>query len=277
MTKKLRRNSKRKLIASSVVATCLFAPGIIPCLLSPAIAQTTTGTISGTVLDSTGAVIPDAPVILINQATKDKRTIKSNGSGVFSFAGVPSGDFTVMISAPGFQGFTEKGVHLDPGDSRNLPNLKLATGSADSVVTVQGETSVPLDTGERSDLITAEEIKHLSVEGRDVTELFKTLPGFAIANTANGSGIGANTAYDPSQVNVNGALGSYAANGNPLEGVSLKLDGADITDPGNYGAAIQNVNYDMVGEVKIQVSNFGADIANGPVVVNAVTKSGSFT
>jgi hypothetical protein len=54
----------------------------------------------------------------------------------------------------------------------------------------------------------------------------------------------------------------------------LKLDGANITDPGNYGAAIQNVNYDQVAEVKVQTSNFDAQGSNGPVVVNAVTTAG---
>ena len=54
----------------------------------------------------------------------------------------------------------------------------------------------------------------------------------------------------------------------------MRVFSSDITDPGNYGAAVQNVNYDQVSEVKVQVSNFGADTANGPVVIGAVTKAG---
>ncbi|MGI4827301.1 MAG: carboxypeptidase regulatory-like domain-containing protein [Janthinobacterium lividum] len=234
-----------------------------------AFAQTTGGTLSGTVTDATGAVVPQATVVLRNTASGDTRTLTSNGQGFFNFAGVPTGDYAVTITSAGYEQYKETGVHLDPGDNRTLPNLKLLAGNVNDTVTVTAQTDVPLDTGERSDLITSEEINHLSVEGRDVTELFKTLPGFAIVS----GGVG-NSAYDPSQVNVNGALGNYSANGNPVSGVSLRLDGADITDPGNYGAAIQNINYDQVGEVKVQVSNFGAEIANGPVVVSAVTKAG---
>lgn len=85
-----------------------------------------------------------------------------------------------------------------------------------------------------------------------------------------------NAAFDPSQVNVNGALGNFSANGNPISGISLKLDGADITDPGNYGAAIQNVNYDQVAEVKVQVSNFGADIRRRPHLVSRCFASAPF-
>ena len=207
--------------------------------------------------------------MLTNTLSKDIRTTKSNGSGLFNFAGLSSGDYGIAVTATGFQKSLYNGLHLDPGDSRTIPNIQLQNGEAVSTVTVEAENNVPLDTGERSDLITAEQIKHLAVEGRDVTELFKTLPGFAIA----GQGVN-NAAFDPSQVNVSGALGNYAANGNPISGVSLKLDGANITDPGNYGAAIQNVNYDQVAEVKVQTSNFGAEGSNGPVVVNAVTTSG---
>lgn len=261
--------SKKGLFATSLLSACLLLPVGTGVFATSAFAQVITGSLSGTVEDQTGAIIPNATVVLSNTLNGDKRTTKSNGSGFFTFAGVSSGDFSLSINSPGFQRLTESGIHLDPGDSRNLSSLALKTGGATETVTVDAESSVPLDTGERSDLITAEEIKHLSVEGRDVTELFKTLPGFAIAN----QGV-TNSAYDPSQVNVSGALGNYSANGNPISGISLKLDGADITDPGNYGAAIQNVNYDQVAEVKVQVSNFGADTANGPVVVSAVTKAG---
>jgi hypothetical protein len=264
----------KRLFTMSVLSACLLVPAGISILPVPAFAQITTASLSGTVTDQTGAIVPNAVIKLRNSLSGDTRSGKSNNSGFFTFAGVSSGDYSVTISSPSFQQLVESGIHLDPGDSRNLPSLALKAGKSTETITVEAETDVPLDSGERSDLITAEQIKHLSVEGRDVTELFKTLPGFAIANTANGSGIASNSSYDPSQVNVNGALGSYAANGNPLEGISLKLDGADITDPGNYGAAIQNVNYDMVAEVKVQVANFGADIANGPVVVSAVTKAG---
>ena len=261
--------SRRMLFGTAILSACLLVPSGIGVFTAPALAQVITGTLSGTVKDQTGAIIPNATVLLRNTLSGDKRTITSNSAGFFTFAGVNSGDYSVTVNAAGFQQLVQSGIHLDPGDSRALSSLMLKPGAASETVTVEAETNVPLDTGERSDLITAEEIKHLSVEGRDVTELFKTLPGFAIAN----QGV-SNAAYDPSQVSVNGALGNYAANGNPLGGVSLKLDGADITDPGNYGAAIQNVNYDQVGEVKVEVSNFGADIANGPVVVNVVSKAG---
>ena len=270
----MNRNSRRRQHAarklpSTLLSACLLITGAAVVTVPAAWSQITTASLSGTVTDATGAVIPRAVIVLKNTKSEDVRNIVSNGAGFFTFAGVPSGDYDISVRAPGFGKLSESGIHLDPGDSRTLPSLTLETGGSSSTVLVNANSDVPLDTGERSDLITAEQIKHLAVEGRDVTELFKTLPGFAIT----GQGV-SNSAYDPSQVNVGGALGQYAADGNPVQGVSLLLDGADITDPGNYGAAIQNINYDQVAEVKVQISNFGADIANGPVVVSAVTTAG---
>lgn len=270
--KKVHRQTKtlaRLLVGA--LSTCSLGPTALFVAGRAASAQTTGGTLAGTITDQSGAAIPGATVRLRSTTSGDTRTLTSNGQGFFNFAGVPTGDYAVTITSPGFQQFQATGVHLDPGDNRTLPNLKLQAGNVTDTVTVDAASEVALDTGERSELITSEEIKHLSVEGRDVTELFRTLPGFAISN---GSGGVTNSAYDPSQVNVTGALGNYSANGNPVSGISLRLDGADITDPGNYGAAIQNINYDQVAEVKVQVSNFGADTANGPVVVSAVTTAG---
>ena len=243
------------------------------CTLVPAAvwAQGTTATLGGTVADATGAVIPNAAVQLKNEKTGDTRSTVSNGSGVFSFAALPVGDYDVSVTATAFSTFRQNKIHLDPGDQKTVRDLVLSPGAEQSVTVSDASQQIAVDSGEQSSLISAEDIKHLSVEGRDVTELLKILPGFGIAR---GNGSVDNTSYDPSQVSINGALGSYAANGTPLNGVSLLSDGADITDPGNFGAAIQNINCEQVAEVKVQTSSFSADTPRGPIVINAVGKSG---
>ena len=236
-------------------------------------AQGTTATLGGTVTDPTGAIIPKAQILLKNEATGDQRTSVSNDSGVFSFSAVPSGNYDVTITASGFRGFQQTGIHLDPGDLRSVKDIHLATGSVtESVEVTSAGNSINLDSGEQSSLISAEDIQHLSVEGRDVTELLKILPGFAISR--GGAGNFDNAQYDPAQVNPTGALGQYAANGTPVNGQALLSDGVDITDPGAFGGALQNINYEQVAEVKVQTSSFTADTAHGPIVINAVSKSG---
>ncbi len=242
--------------------------------LSPlaVLAQGTTATLSGTVSDPTSAIIPGAQVTLTNVQSGAKRTTKSNSDGNFVFAAVPSGDYDVRVTMQGFESTLLHNIHLDPSDNKNLTKVKLAIGEVTQTINVSSEDAGLTNSGEKSTLITANDIKKLSVEGRDVGELVKILPGFAIAQT---SGSIDNSSYDASQVNVTGALRSYAANGNSANGVTLLSDGANITDPGNYGDSVQNVNTDMVEEVKVQTSNFTAENSNGPIIVNAVGKSGT--
>ena len=232
-------------------------------------AQVGAGTLSGLVEDATGAVIPGAKITLHNQATGADRTSRSNGSGNFTFSSVPSGDYSLSVDIQGFAPLSESGIHLDPGDNKALGNLKLEAGATTSV-TVNAETSaIPLDDGQLSSTITAQDLDRLSVTGREATELERTLPGFAIRNLGN-----QNTAPDFSQVQV-GQPTPYASNGAPVAGITLKLDGANLTDAGNFGSNLQNLNDSFVSEVQVQTSNFGADQSNGPVVITGVTKSGT--
>jgi hypothetical protein len=235
-------------------------------------AQTTTATLSGNVIDSSGAIIPSADVRLVNTGNGSARSTKTNSGGSFVFAAVPTGDYTVTIEFGGFKSNVIKGIHLNPQDSQNLSKIMLQIGEVSEIVDVSAGDSGLSNSGERSTLITAKDIQKLSVEGRDVGELVKMLPGFAIAQTSSSID---NQAYDPSQVSVTGALRSYSANGNAANGVTLLSDGANVSDPGNYGDSTQNVNSDMVEEVKVQTSNFTAETSNGPIVVNAVGKSGT--
>ncbi len=128
---------------------------------------------------------------------------------------------------------------------------------------------MPLDSGQLSSTITANDMERLSIVGRDVTELESILPGFAIRNLGS-----TNAAPDFSQVQI-GQPTPYASNGSPVAGITLKLDGASLTDAGNFGAALMNIDDAFVSEVQVQTSNFGADQSNGPVVIQGVTKSGT--
>jgi hypothetical protein len=240
-------------------------------------AQTITASVSGTVADQTGAVIPNATVTAKNQSNGFVRAAKTNGVGIFIFSALDSGDYTLTVKAQGFETNVQKGIHLDPGDARTLSSIKLVPGVESVTVTVNADVASVLETGERSDLITSAQLAHLSTEGRDVTELLKILPGSAIAfnqSGAIGNSTNSNVAYDPGQVTTGGGSSGYSMSGSPLNGVSVRSDGVNLNDPGSYSGSTQTVNADATAEVKVEQSNFGADTANGPVVINAVGKSG---
>jgi hypothetical protein len=233
-------------------------------------AQVGSASLSGVVQDQTGAIVPDATVTLQNTTNGIQRTSHSDGSGAFSFEAVLSGDYTLTVQRAGFKQTVRSDIHLNPGDSLSIPDLCLAVGTTSETVTVTADTAgLPLDSGQLSSTISESDLDRLSTVGRDATELQRTLPGFAIRNLGS-----TNSAPDFSQVQV-GQPTPYASNGAPVAGITLKLDGANLTDAGNFGSNLQNIDDSFVSEVQVQTSNFGADQSNGPVVITGVTKAGT--
>lgn len=247
--------------------------GFLFCLIALCLsgrAQVGSGSVSGLVQDPSSAVVPGATVTLHNTATGADRTSKTNGSGAFTFSAVPSGDYQVSVDHSGFQQLVRPGIHVNPGDQLSLTDLTLGVASSTTNISVAATTgAIPLDSGQLSSTISANDIDRLSIVGRDATELEKILPGFAIRNLGP-----QNVAPDFSQVQI-GSPTPYASNGAPVAGITLKLDGANLTDAGNFGANLQNINDSFVSEVQVQTSNFGVDQSNGPVVISGVTKSGT--
>ncbi len=234
-------------------------------------AQNVSGTLTGTVADASGAVVPNASVTMSNQSSGDVRRTVSNSEGFFSINAVQPADYTVLIEAKGFEKWQRKGVHFDPGDKRNLADIALTVGSSTETVTVSSEADsvTPVDSGEKSEVIGQKQLQNVSILGRNATEFIKILPGFAI----NGGLV--NSAYQgEAQGTGSGPIGSFSANGTRNGALDITSDGAHVIDPGcNCGQAV-NLNADMTSEMKVMTSNFGAENAKGPIVVAGIGKSG---
>jgi hypothetical protein len=234
----------------------------------------TTASISGTVRDTSDALVPGATVTLVNESSKSARSAVSSGEGNFSFNAVPPGTYTVEVKIKNFKSWRVTGVEVHPGDSLTVPRINLSVGQIIEEVTVTAETAgVTISSPEHSTLITAQDIQRLSTVGRDALELVSILPGFTLNA---GAGV-TNSGPDYTTTSFgSGNLGSFGANGAaPQQGlVNITADGAQVIDPGDMGATTATINMDQVQEVKVQTSNFGADEAKGPIVINAVGKSG---
>lgn len=262
-------------IRSTATLPVLLATALL-LLPLPSFGQAT-GTVTGIVADVTGAVIPNAAVVLTNEQNGIMRQTVSNGAGVFAFASVvPGTQYTVKVTAPKFTGWQSQPFALRPGDSINFSDIKLAVGAAATEVTIEATADAVrvVDSGERSDVITAKEISTLAVVGRDATELVRMLPGFAMSS--GDQGLNNKPGYNTAVVGLSGAVGSFSANGSGTTGVSVVSDGASVTDIFSNAGTVQNPNIDMVEEVKISTSAFGAENnARSPAVINVVTKSGT--
>jgi hypothetical protein len=256
------------------VAWLLVLAGFVFCL-SPAPAQQTTGSVTGLVQDTTGAIIPHATVTLTDLDTKSERKATSNDSGNFSIASVPSAlRYQLTVTVAGFEGWQSQPFPLRPGDQIGFSDVKLKVGSVNETLTVESVTSQavkPLDTPERSDVLTAKDLETLAIVGRDATELIRVLPGFSVVNPGLN-----NQAPNAAVVGVsNATTGSYSSNGTGTTGIATILDGVSLTDIASNAGTTQTIDAEMVSEVKVTTSTFSAEYAHGPTVINAVTKSGN--
>src|SRR5438309_466263 len=127
-----------------VAATLLILP-------SPASAQTVTASLSGTVVDSSGAVIPGAQVSLVDEATGSKHVATANGGGRFSYTAIFPSTYDLTVTARGFSTWQAKGIVLHQNESRAISDITLKPGAASQEITVEATTqTVPVDTGASS-------------------------------------------------------------------------------------------------------------------------------
>jgi len=235
-----------------------------------------TGTVTGVVEDSTGAVIPKAVVVLTNVATGVESSTTSNAVGAFVFAGLTPATYSFKITATNFEPWQSQPFDLHAGDQPSFTDIRMQVGEATAAVTVEAKTETgiaALDTAEQSNIITAEDLNTLSIIGRDATELVRMLPGYAMST--GDQGLFNRPGYNTAVVGLSGPTGAFSANGAGVTGIATLTDGVSLTDIATNSGSIQQINIEMVQSVKATNSSFGAQYAKGPAVIQAESKAGA--
>ena len=226
----------------------------------------TTGSIRGTVQDSSGGVLPGATITLTNTGTSASQSAVSDGRGQFILGGIFPGTYDLKVELSGFKSYEQKAIAISPTDNRGI-DVKLEVGAQSETVTVTSQAEIiQTETGAREGLITAKQIDNLSIIGRSALELMRILPGvvaeFNIGESVSFGG-GGNTTQN------------YTVNGIRASSNTVSLDGSSLIDIGSNNGVIVSLNTDMVQEVKVQSSNFAAEYGTGGLNVSGVTKSGT--
>ncbi|HKT10513.1 MAG TPA: carboxypeptidase-like regulatory domain-containing protein [Terriglobia bacterium] len=245
----------------------LVLVSIIFGLLSGAslLAQVDMGSIQGTVLDQSGAVVPNAKVSLTNEATSLTVTTKSNGSGAFIFTPIRIGTYTVSAEAPGFAKIVQ--AHLTLNVQQQLVvNLTLKPGAVTQTVEVTGAPpELQTQNASVGQVVTSRSVNNLPLNGRNFTFLAQIVAG---VNTPQADTRG------------NAASGAFSANGERPAQNDYLLDGIDNNS--NTIDFLNGTNFvvlppiDAVQEFKVQTSNYSAEIGRaGGAVLNATIKSGT--
>jgi hypothetical protein len=241
--------------------TAVFGAAV---MLAPLALAQENATITGSVLDPTGAVLPNVTITITNIATGQIRQTASNSAGIYTFANVGVGHFNLEATATGFEKFTRTDIVVNT-DQTLKEDVALTVGNAAQTVTVQADAlQVQSETSELSTLMTGQQVTQLATNGRNVTALASlglgvssTLPAFSgVAGLTSANGI--------------------SFNGTRSEHNIYELDGNELNDRGCGGCFSSLPSIDAMSEFQTLDSNYSPDygIGSGGTIL-MVLKSGT--
>jgi hypothetical protein len=235
-------------------------------------AQVTGGTISGTVVDTTGRVIANCTIAITNADTGIARNVTTNSDGVYTAPNLTAGTYDLSFSAPGFKTDIRKGIALTVGASTTL-DLTMQVGTTIETIQVQTEApAVQLTTSDIGAVVNATTVRELPLNGRSWTDLAALQPGVDTIHTQPDFSAGTdrgNRGFGQ-QLTISGAR--------PQQN-NYRLDGVSINDyaNGSPGSVLGgSLGVDAIQEFSVLTSNYSAEYGKtSGGVVNAITRSGT--
>ena len=236
-------------------STLVAALVMLVAVSASASAQGVTGTVSGTIKDQQGLVVPGASVTLVSQSrgtTLD--SVVTNQSGGFVIPNITADVYTIQVDMPSFKTLRRTGLVVSSGSRLELGSIVIELGGRTEEIVVRGETPVvQAASGEKSYVITTESVSSLPLAGRSYDALLGLMPGVAT---------------NPGGLTPASRLGGGGDS-------NFMLDGATAMDPGVNRPATR-VSVEAVQEVRVATSAYQAEYGRSSgLQVNAVTKSGT--
>ena len=249
---------RKAVLAPFAIAACLL-------LQCAGFAQTNNGRISGTVSDTSGAIVPGATVTVVNDDTHLESKATTSNAGFYLVVNLPVGNYTVTVEQSGFRKAEQKGLALNDA-ARATVDFKLEVGGVSESVVVSeamGET-VNTVSGELKHTIDSEQVQDLALNGRNYIELITLIPGVAV------------TSLDQMTMTTGLSVSNQSINGNRTDTNHMAVDGASNLVSGSNTSQINNVGVDFIQQVSVQTSAFSAEYGrNSGSNINVVTKSGT--
>ena len=251
----------------------VFVLGLTLCLVfmggfsSQSYAQSTYGTVSGTILDSSGGAIADVQVTLTNMGTAEKRTQTTGADGLYQFANLFPGRYRVDAEKAGFKHTSHADVVVEVQQTSRI-DMTMQLGQVTQTVEVTGETPLMQpDTSSLGQVIDQREANELPLNGRNVFNLAQLSPSVVPQGSSLGNIVGKNP-FDLGNFQIGGSFANQGAE--YLDGQPLNI--------GYINVPLVVPTQDSIGEFKVQYSNLGPEwgkFSGG--VINFSTKSGTNT
>jgi hypothetical protein len=229
----------------------------------PMAAQTNNSSITGTVLDATGAAVPEATVTARNQEQNTAVTTVTNADGLFSFPQLLPATYTLTVEKTGFKKFEKRDLMLNNNSTLSAGAITLEVGAVQQTVEVSAAgAQLQMDSSEQATSIVGTQVENVNVNGRSFLTLLQVVPGIY----TEGEDFSRSTNQTGS-IYSNGALGGTFA---------VSMNGASNLDTGSNSKMMATVSLDSLQEVRVLTAAFDAQYGkNSGVQLQAVTKSGT--
>ncbi|HEV2492032.1 MAG TPA: TonB-dependent receptor [Terriglobia bacterium] len=255
----MNRHSLRASVAGTIRMVMLFC-----CAAGAAWAQVESGTITGVVHDSSGAVVPGAHVVITSVATRTVRTTEANATGDFSVPFLAADRYNIEVSKQGFQTYVEHDVPLNVAQTLRR-DITLVPGSIQQQVVVTGQApALQTDDATLGQLINHQEVVNLPLNGRNFMDLASLSAG--------------TSSHEPGARDANN--GGFSSNGGRSYDNNVMLDGIDNNnlspDLRNGTDFIVKPPPDAIAEFKVETSGYGPEFGRGGgAAVNLAIRSGT--
>jgi len=253
-------------MATRCFALFLFLAGLCGACLG----QNVTGTISGTVSDSKGGVMPNVSVTVTNADQKIAvRALTTDERGQYVAALLPVGRYNVTVEVSGFKKATQSGIVLNVDDRLSV-NFTLEVGSVSEMVSVEANAlHVDTETATATGVISGTQLKELSLNSRNYAQLVLLVPG------ASDSG-NADQIFPGATAPVGTNLITFQINGSRREENNWQVDGADNVDRGSNLTLLSFPSIDAISEFRVVRGAYDAESGrSGGAQINVITRSGT--
>ena len=252
----------------------------LPCLLlfvllslSTTCLATDGGSVSGTVFDPSGAVVPGAAIVLRAPGGL-QRTATSGDDGSYTFSDVSAGHYELWVDAAGFQPYREDDIDVDPGTSFRADATLAVVSQAETVEVTSSPVDIDLASTQNGELISAKTMTAVPLNGRSFTDLLAMQPGVIPASSAQPNAVvmsGCTTTPPSGDLNA----GNLSVSGQRETANGFAVNGSIVEEDFNNGTAVVPT-LDAIQDFRVLTNNFDAEYGNysgGQVLVT--TKSGS--